>query len=586
MKQPPSFPQSSAEQLELLAVLEHAMAIAEFAPNGRVLRVNDKYRQIFGYSEQYIGQRRHQQLCAPDPANRHDFDDLWAGLEMGRPANGRYPYTSANGRCLWLESTYVPIRDDDGRLKRIVQIAIDVSVQTEREEVAWQRCRQLMLEREESYDRIRQLAFYDPLTDLPNRGLLLIQADQAIARARCERTTLNVLFFDLDRFKRINDTLGHPAGDIMLRTIAERLRSEVRATDIVGRLAGDEFVVVLADYDLRQTTETIQRIQKQLSASCQIAGTTLAPSASIGISCFPDDGEDMKTLLYCADLAMYQAKSKGGGQFSFFSAEMNRQVQERRMLEMDLREALRRQQLRLHYQPQIDLNSGRLCGIEALARWFHPQLGDIPPSRFVPLAEECGLAGELDRWALEEACRQLAAWREAGLEPVTVSVNLSPLSIHDTELPTRIADILRRHALAPAALNLEITQEALLGSNPGSLNTLRAVQAMGIGLTVDNFGTGQSCLGYLRHLPIRALKLDRSFVRDLEHDEATRALSEVAMHIGDSLRIAVFAEGVENEEQRRLLTNRGYQVVQGFLLSQPLSADQLSPWLARRWPDR
>ncbi|MFD2406284.1 putative bifunctional diguanylate cyclase/phosphodiesterase [Azorhizophilus paspali] len=256
------------------------------------------------------------------------------------------------------------------------------------------------------------------------------------------------------------------------------------------------------------------------------------------------------------------------------------------MLEMDLREALRRQQLRLHYQPQIDLNSGRLCGIEALARWFHPQLGDIPPSRFVPLAEECGLAGELDRWALEEACRQLAAWREAGLEPVTVSVNLSPLSIHDTELPTRIADILRRHALAPAALNLEITQEALLGSNPGSLNTLRAVQAMGIGLTVDNFGTGQSCLGYLRHLPIRALKLDRSFVRDLEHDEATRALSEVAMHIGDSLRIAVFAEGVENEEQRRLLTNRGYQVVQGFLLSQPLSADQLSPWLARRWPDR
>ncbi|WP_349617471.1 putative bifunctional diguanylate cyclase/phosphodiesterase [Azotobacter salinestris] len=585
-QQSSSSSQPSAEQLELLGALEHAMAIAEFAPDGRILRANARYRQVFGYTEESIGRHRHQQLCAPDPANRPDFDSLWAGLEQGCSASGRYPYASADGRRLWLEATYIPILDDDRNLKRIVQIASDVSVQAERDEAERERCRLLTLEREESHNRIRQLAFYDTLTGLPNRSLLLIQADQAIARARRNRTALNVLFFDLDRFKQVNDTLGHPAGDAMLRIVAQRLRSELRAADIVGRLAGDEFVVVLTDCDPRQTTETIRRIQKQLSAPCQIAGATLTPSASIGISQFPDNGEDMETLLHYADLAMYQAKSNGRGQFSFFSEEMNRQAQERRILEAALREALQHQQLQLHYQPQIDLKSGRLCGVEALARWTHPQLGSIPPSRFIPLAAECGLAGELDRWALEEACRQLAAWRSAGLEVAAVSVNLSPNSFHNIELPRQIAETLQRHGLQPTDLNLEITQEVVRSGNPNTLKTLHAVQAMDIGLTIDDFGTGYSCLGYLRHLPIRALKLDRSFVRDLEHDEITRALTEAAMRIGDSLRIAVFAEGVENEEQRRLLTSRGYQVAQGFLLSRPLSADQLSDWLEARWPTR
>lgn len=576
--------QASAERMELLAALEQAMAIAEFSPDGRILRANGKYRQLFGYTAEAIVKRRHQQLCAPDPANRHDFDGLWAGLGRGQSANGRYPYTRADGRRLWLEATYVPILGADGQLKRIVQIATDVSAQAEREEAERQRCRLLTLEREESHNRIRQMAFYDALTGLPNRSLLLVQAGQAIARARRSRTALNVLFFDLDRFKQVNDTLGHPAGDALLRIVAQRLRGELRATDIVGRLSGDEFVVVLTDCDPRQTTETVKRIQKQLSAPCQIAGATLTPSASIGISQFPDNGEDMETLLHYADLAMYQAKGNGRGQFSFFSEELNRQAQERRTLEVALREALQQQLLQLHYQPQVDLKSGRLCGVEALARWAHPQLGSIPPSRFIPLAAECGLAGELDRWALDEACRQLAAWRSAGLEVATVSVNLSPNSFHNIELPRQIADTLQRHALQPADLNLEITQDVLRSGNPNSLKTLHAVQAMDIGLTVDDFGTGYSCLGYLRHLPVRALKLDRSFVRDLEHDEITRALTEAAMRIGDSLRIAVFAEGVENEEQRRLLTHRGYQVAQGFLLSRPLSAEQLAAWLKERQP--
>jgi len=583
-RQPPSPPQVVGEQKELLAALEQAMAIAEFAPDGSVLRSNANYRRLFGYDEQALARCRHQQLCMSAQGGAEDFDQLWAELLQGRQVSGRYPYARADGQRIWLEATYAPIRDDAGLIKRIVMIASDVTAQAEREEAERQRCHQLLQEREESHSRIRQLAFYDGLTGLPNRSLLLIQAGQAIARAKRNRTALNVLFLDLDRFKQINDALGHPAGDTLLRIIAQRLRGELRATDIVGRLAGDEFVVILTDCNPRQATDTITRIQKRLSEPCQIAGSTLTPSASIGISQFPENGEDIETLLHYADLAMYQAKSSERGRFSFFSEEMNRQAQERRTLEAALREALQQTRLQLHYQPQIDLKSGRLCGVEALARWTHPRLGSIPPQRFIPLAEECGLIGELDRWALQEACRQLAEWRGEGLVVESVSVNLSPNSFHNLDLPRQTADILQRHALQPADLTLEIPHNVLRGGNPNSLKTLQAIQAMGIGLTVDDFGTGYSCLGYLRHLPIRGLKLDRSLVRDLEHDEITRALTEAAMRIGDSLRIAVFAEGVENEEQRRLLTCQGFKVAQGNLLSRPLPAEQLGDWLRGREP--
>jgi len=438
----------------------------------------------------------------------------------------------------------------------------------------------LALEREHARLRIRQLAFYDGLTGLPNRSLLQAKADQAIASATRNEEQLAVLFIDLDRFKQVNDSLGHPAGDELLRSIADRLQRELRGSDIVGRLSGDEFVIVLPQCDADHATDTVERLQLLLSQPCQIAGVSLASSASVGIAMFPADGRDMETLLHRADMAMYQAKSSGRGRFSFFSSEMNRLAQERLALETALRQALQAGELRLHYQPQIDLESGRLYGVEALARWTHAELGEISPARFIPLAEECGLIADLGRWALREACRQLADWRARGLAVPAVSVNLSPTSFHNLDLPRMIADTLERHDLSPQDLTLELTESVLLDTNPSTMKTIAEVHARGIRLSMDDFGTGYSSLSYLRRLPVSELKLDRSFVADLEHDEAARALSSAILGIGQSLQLTVVAEGVETPAQNLMLREQGYPVAQGYLFARPLAPQDLERWLA------
>lgn len=440
----------------------------------------------------------------------------------------------------------------------------------------------LALEREHTRQRIRQLAFYDGLTGLPNRSLLQAKADQAIAGAVRNNESLAVLFIDLDRFKQVNDSLGHPAGDELLRQIAARLRQGLGASDIAGRLSGDEFVVVLAQSDMAQTMEVVERLMAQLTAPVTVAGVALAASASMGIAMFPGDGRDMETLLHRADMAMYHAKSQGRGCFSFFSSEMNQLAQERLALETALRLAIQNRQLHLHYQPQVDMDTGRLCGVEALARWTHPELGEIPPARFIPLAEECGLVADLGHWALREACRQLSAWRAQGHEVPSVSVNLSPTSFHNLDLPRMIASTLETHALQPEDLTLEITESVLLDTNPSTMKTIAEVHARGIRLAMDDFGTGYSSLSYLRRLPVNELKLDRSFVADLENDEAAQALSAAILGIGKSLQLTVVAEGVETSAQKTLLREQGYPVAQGYLFSRPLHPQEFGRWLEDR----
>ena len=438
----------------------------------------------------------------------------------------------------------------------------------------------LALQREHARGQIRQLAFYDALTGLPNRSLLQARADQAINAARRENSQLAVLFVDLDRFKKVNDSLGHPAGDELLRVMAGRLEAECRESDIVGRLSGDEFVLVLPNCDSTQVAAQAERLLLALGTPCLVAGVSMACSASIGISVFPGDGREMDTLLRRADMAMYQAKSAGRGQMSFFSHEMNMLAQERLALETALREALHNNGLRLHYQPQIDLASGQLCGVEALARWTHPQLGEISPARFIPLAEECGLIAELGRWVLAEACRQLSDWRGRGLAIPSVSINLSPTSFHNLDLPRMIADTLERNALQPRDLILEITEGVLLDTNPSTLKTIDQVHAQGVRLSMDDFGTGYSSLSYLRRLPLSELKLDRSFVSDLEDDSTARALSAAIMGIGKSLNLTVVAEGVETEGQCLVLKEQGYAVAQGYLFARPLAPELLEVWLS------
>ncbi|MDH0288644.1 EAL domain-containing protein [Pseudomonas sp. GD04087] len=437
----------------------------------------------------------------------------------------------------------------------------------------------LALERESTQRRIRQLAFYDSLTGMPNRSLLQANAGQSIAAAARDGEQLAALFIDLDRFKQVNDSFGHPMGDELLREVATRIQQELRPVDLAGRLSGDELVVILPGCDAEQATPVVERIQARINQPIALGNTNLSISASIGIALYPSDGQDFDTLIRCADMAMYQAKSGGRGRFSFFSAELNKLAQERLALEIALRDALHQNQLRLHYQPQIELGSKRMYGVEALARWTHPQLGEIPPTRFIPLAEECGLIAELGRWALSAACRQLSEWRAKGLPVPVVAVNLSPVSFHNLDLPNLIEDALSSNDLTAQDLTLELTENILLDTTPTTLQTIHEIHAQGVKLSMDDFGTGYSSLSYLRRLPISELKLDRSFVADIELEEEARALSNAILGIGKSLHMTVVAEGVENDSQSTLLQEQGYPVAQGYLFSRPLPADELERWI-------
>lgn len=503
-----------------------------------------------------------------------EHDPLWAPyrhliLPHGYRACWSSPIIAHDGRVAGTFAFYYrECRGPDALHQRLVEVSVDLCV--------------LALEREASRTRIRQLAFYDGVTGLPNRSLLQAHADQAIARAAHSREPLAVLFLDLDRFKQVNDSLGTDAGDALLRIVTARLRSWVGDADILGRLSGDEFVIVLTQCDSARATDFVEHLLTALSAACEVGSVTLTPSASIGISLFPDNGRDIQTLIQRADMAMVQAKRGGRRRFSFFSEEMNQIAQERLAMEAALRDALSNRQLQLHYQPQIDLRDGRLRGVEALARWHHPQFGAIPPLRFIPLAEECGLIGELSEWALGEACRQLADWRRRGLPIPAVSVNLSPTNFHNLDLPRHIANILRDHALTPQDLTVEITESVLMDTHPGTMKAIRDVHAQGVRLSLDDFGTGYSSLGVLRHLPVSELKLDKSFVQDVDHSEASRALTSAVIRIGEGLQLSVVAEGVEDSHQYDQLRKQGYRIAQGYWFAPPLPAAALETWLGER----
>jgi diguanylate cyclase (GGDEF)-like protein/PAS domain S-box-containing protein len=440
----------------------------------------------------------------------------------------------------------------------------------------------LGLERERSKARIHRLAFYDPVTRLANRSLLGAKAEQVFAAASRSATSAAVVFVDLDRFKQVNDSLGHPIGDELLRVVAGRLSADRRAMDIVCRLSGDQFVMVLPECDARDAAEAVERTHLRLHEAVEIGGTQLRPSASYGIAMYPADGGDIETLLRLADLAMYQAKTAARGSCKFFSGEMNAQAQARLALENELRDAIFGNALELHYQPQVELATGRLHGVEALSRWTSPLRGPVSPVEFIPVAEACNLIGDLTQWLLRTACSQLARWRAAGVDVPMISVNLSPISFHDIAMPKLIADTLREHGLQPVDLMVEITEGVLLEQHPTPLRTIHELTAMGVRLSMDDFGTGYSSLSYLHSLPISELKLDRSFVGDLGIRDSALPLSRAVVQIGMSLGLTVVAEGVETELQRSLLAEQGCHVAQGYFFGRPMPAARFEEWLRER----
>ncbi len=437
-------------------------------------------------------------------------------------------------------------------------------------------------ERKEAEARIEHLAYYDALTDLPNRTLLRDRAAQALANAHRENTELALLFLDLDRFKTINDSLGHSVGDRLLRVAADRLRQTVRDTDTVSRLGGDEFLVMLTETGGHGAARVAQKILELFRQSLEVDERILHVATSIGISVYPRDAQDFESLLRYADTALYRAKEDGRNTFHFFQPDMDIAASERLMMESALRQALTRGEFELHYQPQVALDDGRLVGFEALIRWHHPELGLVSPARFIPVAESSGLIIEIGAWVLREACRQNQAWREAGLSRAPVAVNLSAVQIYHGNLVSTVRQILVETGLPPAGLELEVTESHLVENTETVLDRFRQLKALGVKFAIDDFGTGYSNLSYLKRFPIDKLKIDQSFVRDIVEDPDDLSIAHAVVSMGHSLRLTVIAEGVENQEVARLLRDMACDEVQGYFFARPMPAAQIPDWLAGR----
>jgi diguanylate cyclase (GGDEF)-like protein len=435
-------------------------------------------------------------------------------------------------------------------------------------------------EKNKADERIEYLASHDSLTRLPNRETFNELLRHAIEAADRHQRQFAVLFIDLDRFKVINDSLGHDAGDMLLVKIAERLLDRLRASDVVARLGGDEFVVILEETAERDDVERIAgELLSALSEPMQLRGHECHTTASIGIAMYPADGSDVQALTKNADMAMYLAKEDGKNGFRFFSKEVKAQSIERLTLESALRRALERDQFALHYQPKVDMTSGQITGVEALLRWSHPDLGLVSPGQFIPLAEETGLIVPIGRWVLNEACAQNMAWQRRGLRPVTMAVNLSPRQFTDAHLLQDVDEALLASGMSPVLLQLEVTESMVMRNVARAVRVLDALQDRGIRLAIDDFGTGYSSMSLMKQFPIDTIKVDRSFVRDLAHDAEDQAIAQAIISMGKALGMTVIAEGVETVEQQEFLRRHACDEMQGFLFSRPLPARDLAELL-------
>ncbi len=511
---------------------------------------------------------RQRTAGAGDPCPCTDGDDCLASIRNaiaeGRDGLVNLQRLRPDGSRQWIELFLAPVGDDGGRTTHYVGILDDITA------------------RKESEAHLDYLARHDPLTGLPNRELLLQYAGTAMSRADGQEN-LALHAIDLDHFKLISDGLGHRAGDRVLQEVANRLTGLSGENACVARLSSDEFAILTVGSGGADAVAAFaERIRRVLKRPFHDGGREIGLDASIGIAVFPGDGDDPESLLRNADSALHAAKAAGGANTRFYDEAMNRRADERLALVSDLRHAVRRQQLRLHYQPQIDAADGSLAGVEALLRWQHPERGLVPPDAFIPLAEECGLIGELGAWVLAAAIRQASEWQARGIEIPRVAVNLSPRQFSDPGLAARIEALLAGHALAPSRLELEITESAAMHDPAAAAATLQRLKKHGIRLALDDFGTGHSSLAVLRTLPFDLLKLDRSFVRHIPAAASDAAVAGTIITLARQLGLEVIAEGVEDEAQQTHLAEAGCHFLQGFLFSRPLPVAALEDWLAGR----
>lgn len=544
---------SALAQTDDLVIITDRQGVIEY--------VNAAFERITGYRrEEVLGSRPRMLRSA-----YHDdafCDRLWSALESGRPFRDVFINRRKDGTLYYEETTITPLRDEHGRTVSYVSTGKDIS------------------ERMQVQEQLRHLAHHDPLTGLPNRTLLEDRVEHALAAARRDDCAVAVLFFDLDRFKVVNDSLGHSVGDDLLRMAAERLGTVLRDCDTLARLGGDEFVLVVER--LSRAADAAAVAQKLLSALAEpfmLQGFEVFATASIGISVFPEDGAGFADLLKHADVAMYRAKQAGGDSYQFYTEGMNGDSLARLDMRSRLRRALDRGEFVLHYQPRVNLETGAVTGAEALLRWNSPHAGLVSPERFIPVLEETGLINTVGAWVLRTACQQAVLWQAAGLPPLRVSVNLSARQFREHSLLRTVQAALVESGLEPRALELEITEGTLVENVERVVDTLRSLHRLGVSIAVDDFGTGYSSLSYLKRFPIDTLKIDRSFVEGVPADVDNVAIATAIIAMAGSLRLRVTAEGVETHEQLAFLHERRCAEGQGYLFSRPLPPAEFEAWL-------
>jgi diguanylate cyclase (GGDEF)-like protein/PAS domain S-box-containing protein len=551
----------------LFANSSDAMMVTDRA--NRIVAVNAAFTRLTGYSLDEV-RGRDPRLLKSAATPPETFAAMWQTLQSDGTWSGEIWDKAKDGTIYPKLLNIAVVRDADGEVEHYLASFNDLA------------------QRREDAERLAYLTQHDPLTRLANRGAMEIQLQQALTRAQRDHGQLAVMLIDLDRFKTINDTLGHQVGDGLLIAVAQRLRDCLRASDVIARLGGDEFVVILPDLEnAMSVTGIASKLKRGLEDRYPVGAHTLYTTPSIGIAMYPIDGDTTEILLRNADMAMYHAKSQGRNNFQFFAEGMNIAANERMRLEDGMRRALESTHLgsnefHLNFQPQLHLSTGRIVGIEALARWTHPELGPISPIKFIPVAEETGLIQPLGDWVFWESCRQLRSFKDQGITDIRIAVNLSAQQLRHESLPSVVHGALACYDLAPSEIELEITESVAMQNPAATIAILEQLSDMGIVLAIDDFGTGYSSLAYLKHLPIHRLKLDRAFVKDIETDRDDAAICSATIVLGHNLGLDLVAEGVETEGQRDYLQRLGCDVLQGFLYSRPLSADALVPFL-KNW---
>jgi diguanylate cyclase (GGDEF)-like protein/PAS domain S-box-containing protein len=526
--------------------------------------VNPKFIKVTGYTlEEVIGGNPYFLSTGNNP--KAIYNELWEAISSGNEWRGEFYNSRKNGEFYWESASISSIKNSKGEIKHFITVSEDIT------------------ERKLSEATINYLAYHDPLTDLPNRLLFKERLDRALGLASRERRLLALMFLDLDRFKHINDSLGHTVGDSLLQSVAQRVKSCLRTTDTISRMGGDEFMILLPEIShVEDAAKVTEKILNVLHAPFNLSDRELHITASIGISIYPCDGEDSETLWKHADVAMYRAKELGGDKYQIYTPEMDAQALSDLEIANNLRQALERDEFYIHYQPQFDLRTRQIIGVEALLRWHNSILGSVAPDKFIPIAEQYSMLPKIDGWVMKEACAQNKAWQELGIACIPVAVNVSASQFQQSNFAEIVERTLGETGLDPSYLELEITESVVMKDEELAIRIMHRLRRMGIRIAIDDFGTGYSSLGKLKHFPIQKMKIDRMFVKDITTNKEDETITQAIIAMSHSLNMEVIAEGVETQEQLELLRSLNCDEVQGYLFYPPLSAGEITQLFVER----